>query len=295
MLRSRNPDWPFCLCWANEDWTRSRDGRRGEVLMGQAYSPEDDRRHLQALLPAFDDPRYLRVDGKPLFLVYRAGRLPDPRGTTESWREEARRAGAGELHLCRVESFPDERGDPRALGFDAAVEFQPDWRLLTRGLRARSIPRWPGALAAPRHRVFDYALVVDRMLAKPVPAYPWARCVIPGWDNSPRRPRGAVVLAGSTPEGYGRWLSAVLAQARGPDPLVFLNAWNEWGEGCHLEPDLRHGRAYLEATRDALAAAVSLPPAGPGAGAPSVTRLEPEARRSRSGDTGPPTGPDAPA
>ncbi|MGH7860017.1 MAG: glycoside hydrolase family 99-like domain-containing protein, partial [Candidatus Binatia bacterium] len=129
--QSGRPDFPFCLCWANEPWTRSWDGRSGEVLLAQRYSEADDRSHISWLLSAFRDRRYFRVEGKPLFLVYRASSLPDPARTTDLWRDAARSDGLGELYLCRVESFPRESDrPPSALGFDAAVEFQPDWRTL---------------------------------------------------------------------------------------------------------------------------------------------------------------------
>src|SRR5439155_23964192 len=114
------------LCWANENWTRRWDGCEEQLLMAQEYSAEDDRRHIRWLLNAFRDPRYIRFEGKPLFLVYRAHKIPDPVTTTAIWREEAAREGVGDLFLCSVESFPEDRGDPGALGFDAAVEFQPD-------------------------------------------------------------------------------------------------------------------------------------------------------------------------
>lgn len=250
VLASGEPDFPFCLCWANEPWTRAWDGRSGDELVAQSHSDEDDRRHLRWLAGAFADDRYIRVEGKPLYLVYRAGRLPDARRTVETWREEAARLGIGELFLCRVESFGDERGDPTALGFDAAVEFQPDWANLGRPLR------WLGWRPARRgQRVYDYGQTVERMLARPAPAYTRFPCVMPGWDNAPRAKRELVAFRDSSPELYERWLSRVVREAdqpAGERPLVFVNAWNEWAEGTHLEPCQRWGRGYLEATRRAL-------------------------------------------
>jgi hypothetical protein len=262
VLESGRPDFPFSLCWANEDWTRAWDGRSGERLIRHEYSDEDDRRHLQWLARAFQDERYIRVHGKPLFLVYRALRLPDPLRTTEIWREEAQRLGVGELFLCRVESFTDEHSDPAPLGFDAAVEFQPDWtRLGTPFRRGRhwNLLRKLG-LSSPvyrRHRVYDYESVVQGMLEKRLPPYRCFPCVTPSWDNTPRRKSDAVVLRGSTPELYARWLSAAIEKELSSPPdeaMVFINAWNEWAEGNHLEPCQRWGPGYLEATRDALAA-----------------------------------------
>lgn len=260
VLASGRPDFPFALCWANEDWTRAWDGASGEVLVRQEYSADDDRAHIRHLLPAMADPRWIRVAGKPLFLVYKASRLPDPRRTTDTWREEAARAGLGELYLCRVEHDHD-KGDPRALGFDAAVDFQPDFANLGRALRrsvaARALRRLHLTNQAYRsHRIYDYATFVERMLARPAVTYKRFPCVTPGWDNTPRRRRQGLVLRGSTPDAYERWLRATLDAFApfGPgEDLVFLNAWNEWAEGNHLEPCRRWGRAYLEATRRALA------------------------------------------
>lgn len=256
VLECGRPTLPFCLCWANEDWTRAWDGRTGERLTWQEYSEEDDRRHLRWLAPAFEDDRYIRVGGRPLFLVYRAQRLPDPVRTTTTWREEAEALGLGQLFLCRVESFPDEHDDPVALGFDAAVEFQPDWARL--GPAVRRQPHWRllrkvglSSRGYGEHAVLEYRSVVERMLGKLVPDYRRFPCVTPSWDNTPRRSTGAVILDGSTPGEYERWLGAVLAkrpEAPADEDLVFVNAWNEWGEGNHLEPCQRWGRSYLEAT-----------------------------------------------
>lgn len=260
VLESGRPDLPFCLCWANENWTRRWDGLEQSVLLRQSYDEDDDHRHGRWLARAFADERYIRVDGRPLFLVYRATAMDDARRTTRIWRDEARRAGIGEIFLCRVESFSDERTDPAALGFDAAVEFAPDWVALRRGWRrvpsagARRLGLARSGLAD--HEVHDYRYLARRMLAKPDPGYLRFPCVTPGWDNSARRSRGAVVVRGSTPEQYGRWLGAAARRAPrlpGGDSLVFVNAWNEWGEGCHLEPCERWGRSYLEAHGDVMA------------------------------------------
>ena len=246
VLKSGEPDFPFCLCWANENWTRRWDGGDHEILMEQKYSEQDDRDHIRYLAEYFRDPRYIRVDGKPLFLVYRANRMPDPSKTTRIWREEARRLGIGELYLCRVESFPDEHTDPAASGFDAAVEFQPDWTQVGPPVHH---------LADNDCRIYRYGDVAQRMMEKAAPPYKRFPCVTPRWDNSPRWKRGATIFVDSTPELYERWLRATLETFKPASPeenFVFLNAWNEWGEGNHLEPDARFGRGYLEATRRAL-------------------------------------------
>jgi lipopolysaccharide biosynthesis protein len=260
VLATGAPDFPFCLCWANEDWTRAWDGSTSERLVVQRYSEEDDRAHIRWLLTAARDERYVRVDGRPLFLIYKASLLPEPRRTTDVWREEARRAGVGDLYLCRVESERTEHGDPEPLGFDAAVEFQPEWGSFGRPLR-RSLPErllrrvGIGRRGYRLHEVHDYAATVERMLARPEPPYKRFPCVTPSWDNTARRKSQGFVLDGAAPQLYERWLRAVVDRFEpfGPgEDLVFINAWNEWAEGNHLEPCCRFGREWLDATARAL-------------------------------------------
>jgi lipopolysaccharide biosynthesis protein len=254
VLASGRPDFPFCLCWANENWTRAWDGMDDHVLMRQTYSREDDLAHIAWLAQVFRDQRYLRIDGRPLLLVYRSRSLPDPRATAELWREEARRLGVGELFLARVESFPDERDDPAEIGFDAAVEFQPDWvnqpPPLRRGRGWDALRRLGLASNAfVSSSVFRYRDLVETALAKPSSEYVRFPCVTPSWDNSARRAERAWITVGSSPERYERWLAESVRRARAAGHgVVFVNAWNEWAEGNHIEPDERFGRGYLEVT-----------------------------------------------
>ncbi len=247
VLSSGAPDFPFCLCWANENWTRVWDGGDKEVLLRQVYSPEDDIEHLRWLARAFRDPRYIRIDGRPVLLVYRALNLPDPVATTERWRHEARQLGIGELFLCRVESFDDERGDPRAIGFDAAVEFQPDHLLSMPSFRWRVGRRLTSSRGWYRHRWLDYEVLVRRSLVKAPAPYQRFPGVTPSWDNTARRERGATMLRGSSPALFEKWVSEVVGRYGSETDLLFVNAWNEWAEGNHLEPCQRWGRGYLEA------------------------------------------------
>jgi len=265
VLASREPDFPFCLCWANERWTRTWDGGVHCVLMDQTYSAEDDLAHIRWLCEAFRDPRYIRVEGRPLFLVYAAADLPDSVRTTSIWREEALRQGLDGLFLCRVESHQDKRVDPRLMGFDAAVEFVPaelsllGSRIGPTGLRPLDLVLRKSRIARKHqiNRVYSYETLVRNALAKPNCGYERFRCVTPSWDNSARRNWGAGIIVGSSPELYREWLEGIVRQASANPPgrrVVFINAWNEWAEGNHLEPCQRWGRAYLEETRQALVA-----------------------------------------
>ena len=259
VLASGQPDFPFCLCWANENWTRAWDGLEHDILIAQRYHVEDDRRHIHWLIEAFRDRRYIRVDGKPLLLVYRVSNLPDPLQTASLWREEAHRAGIGELYLATVESLLNDRIDPIRIGFDAAVEFQPDWSNLGFSWRRLGFP-WRRLDRTVR--IYDYPSIINKALQKAKPQYRRFPCVTPAWDNTPRRIQNAVVFSGSTPEFYQGWLTQILENFTPASPeenLVFVNAWNEWGEGAHLEPCQKWGRAYLEATRKALQGASVVP------------------------------------
>lgn len=265
VLKSGRPNFPFCLCWANHNWTRAWDGLEREVLLAQNYSEEDDRRHLCWLARAFEDPRYIRVNGRPLFIVYRASELPDPRAATSIWREEAHKLGAGEIYLARWESNAKEVGDPSQLGFDAAIDSQPSFyrygRRFGLGLWLRALNRL-GIVYSPYQRnvVFDYAAVVEKVLSEPAPPYKRFPCVTPSWDSTPRRPNNSHLLRDSTPQLYEKWLRGTIEKFVPPSPdenLVFINAWNEWGEGNHLEPCRKWGHAYLEATRNAVLGARS--------------------------------------
>lgn len=253
VLSSGKPAFPFCLCWANEDWTRTWDGGAGTTLVAQRYADEDDRAHIRWLSEAFADPRYIRVNGKPLLLIYRSSDLPDVRRTTAIWRDEAARLGVGGLYLCRVEAFEDDRGDPTTLGFDAGVEFQPDWsrtgRRLTPGTDDVTERGSQPAGDLDGVTLFSYPVAAELAATYPQVPYKRYRCVMPGWDNTARRGSSGTVFVGSSPERYRRWLARVASSFRpfSPDEnLIFINAWNEWGEGAHLEPDTRWGGGYLE-------------------------------------------------
>ena len=251
VLDSGEPDFPFCLAWANHTWTWKRDHSLQGRLMEQEYSEEDDREHIRWLLTAFRDKRYIRVNGRPLLLIYWAASLPNPERTFEIWREEAEKAGEASPYVCKVDSFGNF-DDPRDLGCDAAVEFWPH------GVETM-IQRVGGPESFyAENQIFEYRQLVINNLARRLPDWKRYSCVVPHWDNTARwKSTGARMLRGSTPELYKAWLEGVVsktAASSGPDDeqLIFINAWNEWGEGTYLEPDLKYGRAYLEATRQAL-------------------------------------------
>ncbi len=251
MLANPGVDMPFCLTWANENWTRRWDGRDADILIGQDHSLEDSRALLRHVADYFRDPRYIRVGGRPVFTVYRPEIIPDIRATTDLWRAEAKALGFAGLYLLATET--SGRRDPRAMGFDAGVEFPPI------GFAAPK-DKVGLALADPDFsgRIHDYRAAVAQALTQAPAGYPRFRGAMLSWDNTARKPQAADIFADFTIADYRRWLAALCQEARRePDPdkrMVFVNAWNEWAEGTHLEPDQRFGFAYLQATHDALRA-----------------------------------------
>lgn len=249
-LNDNNLDLPFCLCWANENWSRRWDGLDSEILMAQQHSSEDDLAFIQSVASYMRDARYIRIDGKPLLLVYRPSLLPSATETANRWRDWCRNNGIGEIFLAYTQSF--EAVDPATYGFDAAIEFPPNNSAppnITDGV----IPT-VGDFAAT---VYDWRELVNRSKNYKRPEYKLFRGVCPSWDNTARRKNKGSILFNSSPQGYQEWLYNAITDTRErftqPDErLIFINAWNEWAEGAHLEPDQRYGYAYLQASRDAL-------------------------------------------
>ena len=272
MLASGEPDFPFCLCYANENWTRRWDGLEQDILIRQEHSSENDRRFIRDVLTVMRDRRYIKVNGRPLLLVYRALLFPDPVATTTIWREEAEQAGFDGLYLCKCQTFGDDT-PPAVQGFDAAVEFPPHGFVIPNrpeleALIKKNLPSFAG-------NVFDYSDVARHLMIREWPDYPLFKTVMLGWDNSARSRDRAGIFHNFSFDYYERWLARVAARTirryAGDERLVFINAWNEWAEGTYLEPDQQYGNRYLIATDQAIR---------------SVLNLEPMLDQNRSAGTG---------
>lgn len=251
LLDPSRPAHPFCLCWANENWTRRWDGKDDDILIGQRHSPKDDVAVIRDMARYMANPAYLRVRGRPILLIYRVTQFPDFRKTAERWRGECRRLGVGEIEIALVESFEFAGApvDPRRYGCDSVVEFpahhipdtkDPDGSLIN--------PSFAGGVA-------DYTDTALRKSTRAHPGFKLYRAALPGWDNTARRQDNPFVLEHSSPGAFMAWLQAAINETKrdlqGDERLVFVNAWNEWAEGTYLEPDQRFGHSYLEAVRNA--------------------------------------------
>ncbi len=269
VLKTGKPDFPFCLCWANENWTRRWDGRDNDILMKQDYSLYNPSEHIAWLAAAFKDRRYIRIQDKPMVLIYKAGEIPNIENVIRIWRNEAKIKYGFELYLCSVRSWgrkPMEGSKAINAGFDAVVDFQPDRNLAIRDKRRnlfRNIPQkaWNfivgrSIISRPTlfndYNIYDYETIVDEWIKSHPSNYKEFPCVAPGWDNSARK-KACSVVQNDNPELFGRWLDAACNRVLNYDEdeqIVFINAWNEWGEGCHMEPDIKFGRRFLEITHE---------------------------------------------
>ena len=256
VLKSGEPDFPFCLCWANGSWTGVWHGAPNKLLIEQTYPGEDDhRRHFDQLLPAFHDPRYIKVDKKPVFVVYRPRDVPNHREFTDLWRQLASDAGLPGLHLVGEHRSPG--WDPKLNGFDAVVATRlPHLReQMHKGESIKHSLKFPGQFFQKSRKlptIHRYADVIDELLTPSTSGAESYPCVIPNWDNTPRSGANGLVLEGSTPELFQQHFRKAVAntlQLPRERRLVFIKSWNEWAEGNHLEPDLRYGHGYLEAIR----------------------------------------------
>ncbi len=255
VLKLKKPDFPFLLCWANENWTRRWDGKDREVLMKQDYSQEDHQNHAKYLCEeVFSDERYIKIDNKPVFLFYNTGVIPDLQITIETWREEVKKNGFPDVYLCGVKTFENAIPNAEKVGFDAVVEWQPDWDNLNMKLNVWNRIKNKLKIGII-YKSDTFESIVTRMLAKKKPTGKYFPGIMPSWDNSARRKNNAFIVKGSTPELYQKWLKGLcegFEPSSDNENLVFINAWNEWAEGNHLEPDQKWGRAYLEATKNVL-------------------------------------------
>jgi hypothetical protein len=258
LLADPSIDLPFCVNWANENWTRRWDGSESSILMAQDHSPEDDIAFARSLEPLFDDPRYIRIGRRPLLMMYRPSALPDAAATVARWREHFARRG-DDPFFAMAQVFNEN--DPRPHGLDGAVGFPPH--------RARNhVPTLPvrdAFDASFRGELRPYDAIARESLSYRPSEFRLFPGVCPDWDNESRSPGRGLTLLGSTPGKYGAWLEGAIrwiSEVAPPEErLVFVNAWNEWAEGTYLEPDRHFGFAYLAETARALGR-VAADPAG---------------------------------
>lgn len=266
VLSSGKPDFPFCLAWANQTWSGIWHGSPDKILMEQTYPGEADHRaHFKALLPAFKDPRYITVDGKPLFVLYRPMELPDPAKTLQLWQEMAISAGLKGLFIVGVNLNERDGLVLQEEGFDAFTLHRQIWRkkedhnfilkLVRKRFGLKRMIRWYQKMLKRPYHVFDFSEVSQNTVVKEDLGYVYFPSIIPNFDNSPRSGVNGYIGVNSTPELLQQQLKIAMNRVENyPDQhkIVFIKSWNEWAEGNYLEPDQRHGTGYLRAIKDVL-------------------------------------------
>jgi lipopolysaccharide biosynthesis protein len=244
-------DIPFCLHWANEPWTVRWDGlSKSGVLLDQIHTPEDDIAFIKDIEPALKDKRYIKIDGKPLLIIYRPSLFPDIKSTVMRWNKYCQEQGIGQLYLATMQTSFEGMVDPKQYGFDAAIEYPPHNTPLDdiKDTMQLFYPTFNG-------HVFDYKQALQNTIKKSTPPYTWFRGVLPDWDCSPRR-LNSDIMVNSNPTLYQAWLSSHCKYTKqhriDNERYIFINAWNEWAEGAYLEPDRKWGFNYLQSTYNAL-------------------------------------------
>lgn len=257
MLASGTPDIAFCLCWANENWTRRWDGQERDILCSQSYSDEGAIEIAKDLTRYFRSDAYIRINGKPLILIYRIKELPNPNRTISIWRNYCRQSGVGEICVAMVESFElsAKPEDPSIYGCDITVEFPAHGMVHDPAISVEKVNfDWTGS-------VHDYRELAAAFMRRVEPGFPRLRSVLAGWDPAPRHSNRCMILEHATPGAFQAWLEwtyrRTMEQNFGEERIVFVLAWNEWCEGSYIEPDRHFGHAYLQAVQNALEAVES--------------------------------------
>jgi lipopolysaccharide biosynthesis protein/glycosyltransferase involved in cell wall biosynthesis len=241
-LEHQEWNFNFCICWANENWTRRWDGKDSEILISQNHSDDDDLSFIRGIIKLITDPRYIKIDGKPLIIVYRPSLFPDMKRTVQMWRNYCRENGVGEIMVGMTQTFGEF--NPLLYNLDFAVEFPPH------NIAAREITKLYNIEDEYSGHIFDGKDMLKNINLKNTPiAYKWFRGLMMNWDNTARRGLNSNVYLGITPDVFRRWFRSACKYAIATNPaderFVFINAWNEWAEGTHLEPCYKMGYSYL--------------------------------------------------
>ncbi|MCF7970205.1 MAG: glycoside hydrolase family 99-like domain-containing protein [Methylococcaceae bacterium] len=282
MLENKSLDFPFCLSWANETWSKRWDGKDHHILIKQTHPPEKERwqLHFDYLIKAWTDERAIKIDGKPVFIIYRPHKIHDIDGMLDFWREKAVECGLKGLYFI-VQKQHEFSSHDCLKGFDAVFQFQPFEAIYSPDFNkspmqyseivrlARGLPEW---IQIPLRKI--RSILKENLLQQKLTYYEydkvWREIVkirpeidlttFPGafvdWDNSARYKERATIFQGATPERFEYWLSELvksMPERKLPEDFIFINAWNEWAEGAYLEPDTRNEYKFLEALQRVIA------------------------------------------
>lgn len=256
LLHNKEIDFHYCFSWANEPWTKTWHGAGGEkeILIAQNYGGEEEwKAHYEYFRPFFEDERYIKEEGRPVLLIYRLKNILRFNDMLRYWNQCAKKDGFPGIYAISMDTWRDHAEKSRWV--NASADFEPN---KTRGEAVRTFrflkPKEKRSLVWNRFAIqtVDYKKINEKMLSVPHGKNQF-RTVFVDYDDSPRRRERAVVIKGSTPERFGRYLKqAVRLSRREGNQYLFINAWNEWGEGNYLEPDVKYGYRYLVQIKKAL-------------------------------------------
>ena len=264
VLESGNPDFPFCLGWANHSWTtrtwtKDRRGHRNEMIIEQLYPGEQDHiDHFYSILPALKDERYIKINEEPIFVIYSPLTIPDVSSFMLLWKRLAVENGLKGIHFIGLTSgWIENNQKVLDAGYDAIIpgnmwnaesKIKGKWRKLIESVIRKRFPE----MMLDKYRYKDIIKHFYTEYDKLENAYP---AILPQWDRSPRSGRKAIIYTGSTPELFEKHVKEALEIIRDkPDDkkVLFLRSWNEWAEGNYVEPDLKFGKAYLDVLKKCL-------------------------------------------
>lgn len=271
MVQNSNIRVPFCICWANETWSRTWDGKNDDVLIKQNpyESREGWKKHFEYLLPFFQDKRYLKDNGRPILIIYKPYLIDKCDEMIEFWRMLAKKNGFPNLFIgfqhssCFYKNFSYSN-------FDFGIEFEPLYTYNEIGINEKNLysiianclrnPEWGymkmRSVLFRMPNIISYDYIWNKIICRnpkitEIPIFPGA---FPSWDNSPRKGNKSIIFKGSTPEKFKKYFSEQIDHVKKVynSEYIFINAWNEWGEGAYLEPDEQYGYGYLEALKAAI-------------------------------------------
>lgn len=249
--------FPFCICWANENWSQQWNGTSNASLINQTKSEESYKNFIESCCNLFAKSNYIRIDDKPLLVIYRPDNMPTIKPVLDYWRQYIRQNLNTEIYISAVYC---KDIDLLKEGFDAINEFAPDQYIFGEGSIAKNITNTKKyACECFLGNIYDYKDFVENKRYFEFNNKKTFRALCPMWDNTARKKQKPMIFDGSTPDLYKQWLKDLMIESRQrvsnkelDDNLIFINAWNEWAEGAYLEPDLYWKYGYLEATRDAI-------------------------------------------
>lgn len=242
LLSHKELNIPYCFSWANEPWTKTWHGAAGEkeILLEQRYGKAEQwEQHFKYLLPFFKDDRYIKINGKPVFLIYQINKIGCFNHMADCWNDMAVTEGFNGIYFIDMLTSDGKKSINRRVS--ASVDFEP-------GKEQRRIQSCKNNCCSKLSYDSSYGVMLNEPHKKGE-----LRCVFVDYDDTPRRGSKGCIYEGSSPGKFGMYLQKTIELSqKEQNEIIFINAWNEWGEGNYLEPDKKNGYAYLEAVQKAL-------------------------------------------